>query len=242
VFFKLAYGLLVGPEDVQVYDLRGGAPAASLPSLKEAMQVAGRGKGRVTIVVSDAHCRYLVMQRPRGVRHRGELIAAMRQCFDGMFGDARRWTLRHHASPSAQSDMVVGMDSDLLECIGAEARAAGVSVVSIRPHWTAWASRLRRETRRGDHWIIACDAVWASVGYVSNGQCRFARAVRLQEGHCSVVDLLARARAHVDVPDESAPVWVGGTALPHGDAGSLAGAGPVTCADSIALWGEEGAA
>ena len=164
MFLKLAYGLLVGPEDVQVYDLRGEATAASLPSVKEAMQVAGRGKGRVAIVVSDAHSRYLVMQRPQAVRHRGELIAAMRQRFDAMFGDARRWALRHHASPSAQSDVVVGMDADLLEHMGAEAQAAGVTVASIRPHWTAWASRLRRETRRGDHWIITSHAAWASVG------------------------------------------------------------------------------
>ena len=239
MFLKLAYGLLVGPEDVQVYDLRGEATAASLPSVKEAMQVAGRGKGCVAIVVSDAYCRYLVMQRPRGIRHRGELVAAMRQRFDAMFGDARRWALRHHASPSAQSDVVVGMDADLLEHIGAEAQAAGVTVASIRPHWTAWASRLRRETRRGDHWIITSHAAWASVGYVSNNQCRFARAVRLQDAHQPLADLLARARAHLDVPDESAPVWVGGMAVPHGDAAALAGCGPVTCADSMALWGAQ---
>ena len=78
MFFKPTYGLMVGPDDIQVHDFRGNAPVVALPTLKEAMEVAGRTKGRLNIVVSDAHCRYLVMERPRGLRHRNELIAAMR--------------------------------------------------------------------------------------------------------------------------------------------------------------------
>jgi hypothetical protein len=237
MFFQPAYGLLVRPEDVEVADLRGGVPPASVPTLKDAMDIARPGKGRLAIVVSDAHCRYLVMSRPRGLRHRKELMAAMRQRFEATFGDSRRWMLRHHASPLAHLDLVVGMDAELLQRIDAQARAAGVTVASIRPHWTAWASHFQRETRRGDHWVIAGDHAWASIGHIRHGQCHFAQTVRLQEGHDSVADLLARAWAHVDMPEGSAAVWVGGAALPQGDTFEIAGCGSVIFAQSHALWG-----
>ncbi|MBW8829987.1 MAG: hypothetical protein JF606_11230 [Burkholderiales bacterium] len=227
-------GLLVGPQSVHTYDLKRGSSLGSALNLSQALEAFRGSRAQLEVVLSDAHCRYLVMPRPEGVRNRAELSAAMQSRFRAMFGDVEGWQVRHEAQPFAEHDFVAGADGGLLTELEDLAQAARVRVVSIRPHWVAWARHFRRRTRRGDHWVVGTDGTWVSLGYVSNGQCRQARALRVEAGAPNLEDLLARERAFVDDVNPAAPVWMGGapTAPVSLSTGIL-----LTAVGPAALWG-----
>lgn len=230
---KPRIGLFVGSRSVQAHDLRQRAGIGSFGSLPEALASLGAARADLEIVLSDAFCRYLVMTRPQGVRSRAELSAAMRNRFQAMFGEVESWRLGDCAAPLAKEDLVVGVSRELADRITDDAHAAAARICSMRPHWIAWARHFRAQTRRGQHWIIAADDGWVSVGYVSAGLCRLARSLRLPPGEVNVGDLLARARAFIDDTDAHAGVWLCGEGLaPGSDA-----AGPFTHAPGAALWG-----
>jgi hypothetical protein len=227
---------LVGPdESVELY---ASAPApVGTVTLDEAFALSARAASKkdraVEIVLSDAHCRYLVMARPQGVRNRAELSAAMHSRFNAMFGDVESWSLRHEAAPGASHDLVVGVKRELLDRIDELERASGLRVASVRPHWIAWARHFQRETRRGHHWVVASHGGWASLGYLADGQCLLARSLRLPSGEASFESLVSREKAFLADPVETlAPVWCGGTGIRLPFAGPM----PVVREDTACLW------
>ena len=227
-------GLIVGTSVTQSFDLRSGARLGSSPSLAQALEPHHGSRARLDLVLGDAHCRYLVMARPQGIRNRSELAAAMLSRFQATFGDSGDWQLRHQAAPRAQHDLVTGVEQGLLTDIEAQAEAARLHVVSIRPHWVAWARHLRRNTRRGNHWIVSSDGAWVSLGYLSQGECRQARSLRLPPG-ASLNDLLARERAFLDEIDLAATVWLGGHGIDTSE--PLDGGATLELAEAAAFWG-----
>lgn len=226
-------GLFVAPDVVHAYDLRLRTALGVYPALEAAFALCLRSRARVDVVLSDAHCRYLVLARPEGIRNRTELMAAARSRFRATFGDTDRWQLQLGSSPGGERDFVAGAESALVTEIEARATAGRVRVASIRPQWVAWARHFQPGTRRGNHWIVSADRTWASVGYVSDGQCLQARALRLDSG-TSLEDLLARERALVSNADPAAEVWLGGLGL-DAVATPFSG-GRLTVAGPGALW------
>jgi hypothetical protein len=227
-------GLYAGPQGVRSYDLRLRRPLAAGRDLATTLAPLSGSRARLEVVLSDAYCRYLVMPRPEGIRNREELTAAVHNRFHAAFGDTPAWQLQHSGEPFERQDFVAGVDASRIEEVEAAALAAGLTVVSMRPHWLAWARHFRRNTRRGTHWIVVPDTDWLSLGYVVDGRCLQARAVRLGGANTSLLDLLARERALVDGVDSQAAICIAGEDLPDATVPSSA---TVTRSPWGALWG-----
>ena len=207
-------GLLIGPQGVQVHDLRRRRALAPAADLAQALGGLRGSGASLSVLLSDAHCRYAVAPRPPGVRNRAELQAAAQSRFRAMFGDVDHWRVQCHASAWSELDFVAGVDGAVLDQLLSQAQAAQCRVVSIRPLWLAWAAHFRRQTRRGRHWVVASDGAWLGVGYLDDGVCLHARALRADAAVLDVDELLARERAFVADADPQATVWHGGSAAP----------------------------
>jgi hypothetical protein len=235
MFNRPRLGLFMGPRGVRVHDRKSRQSLPSANTLSEALAPLHGSRARLEIVLSDAHCRYLVVARPKGIRSRAELEAAAGSRFKAVFGDARPWTLKVDALPSADADFIAGVDRAVLDDIERAAQAAGLTVTSIQPHWVAWARHLHRATRSGPHWLVCSDGEWASLAYLSQGQCRHVRALRLDAGLGDVDSMLARERAFAGDVDANAAIWVCGVG-PFSPEAAVDGT-RVTAVDVGALWG-----
>lgn len=189
-------------------------------ALQSQLDGMGDHRGPIAVVLSDAWCRYVTTPRPSGIRNHQELQAALHGRFEAVYADEPgEWTLAHHAHPTAHTDLVVGARTALLGKIQSSAQAKGVKVLSIKPHWVHWHDHWHKALSRGQHWLISADSQWAGIGYVDDGHCLFARAVRLQVGaQASTLDeLLARHQALVSQAHGDAHIWVGGNGLDLGE-------------------------
>lgn len=232
-------GIFMGPQEVRSFDLRLRHPLARGTDLASVLAPLRGSQARLEVVLSDAHCRYLVVPRPEGIRNRDELSAALLSRFQSAFGDGDGWQLRHDAAPFDTHDVVCGIDEASLHTLQSQADASGLTLHTIRPHWVAWARHFARQTRRGHHWLIAADDGWASIGYLVNGRCTQVRALRLPAGARRLDDLLARERAFVEGSDPNAAVWVAGNGFP---APATTTGTALTSAHAEALWGAPEAA
>ena len=226
-------GLLVGPEYVRVHDLRRGQARAAAADVAQALAALGSPPVQLSVLLSEAFCRYAVVPRPPGVRNRGELRAAAKSRFRTIFGDGEPWQLAVDASPWHELDFVAGVDAGVLQPLLAQAKAAGHDVLSVKPLWLAWAGHHRRRLARGGHWLISADgAGWLGVGYFADGLCRHARALRAEHDRPDVAELLAREAAFVDGADTQARIWLAGLPAPA----SLDDAARVTALAHTAPW------
>jgi len=230
-------GLLIGPQGVSAQDLRSGRALPAAAGVAQALE-GQRGSGaRLSVLLSDAYCRFAVVHRPPGVRSASELQAAAQSRFRAMFGDVERWRVACDASPRHDLDFVAGVDGAVLEPLLAQAQQAGLRVISVKPLWLAWATHFRRQTRRGRHWVLAHEAAadggWLGLGYFEDGVCRHARALRAEDGPPDIDALLARERAFVAGADPLAAVWLGGAAAPA----RLASGAGVSALAQAAPWG-----
>lgn len=224
-------GLHVAPGVVTAFDLRAGQVLGKHPSVAEAFAPLTGTRARVSVVLSDAHCRCLVTTRPPGVRNRRELSAAAESRVRTLFGETGRWRVRLGALPAAGPDFVAAADGAVLDALEDQASEAGLRIVAVRPHWVAWAHHFRVQVRRDAHWVVSLDEGWATLGHIRAGQCVHARTVR-RSPDLALDDLVARESALADAGAVSTPVWLG--AAPA-DA-PLAPAVPAT-----ALWNVKGA-
>ncbi len=233
-FWNLAHhGMLVGSSGVLARKMSGTQAASAAADPGAAFAAIGPAPARLTLWLSDAHCRYAVLKRPPGLRNAAELQAAAASRFRAMFGDVEHWRVRCEASPRHELDFVAGVDGTMLDTLLAQAAAARCEVVSVRPLWLAWAAHFGRHTRRGAHWVLAEHGGWRGIGYLENGVCRHARALRAEDGLDALDDLLARERAFVAGADPAAPLWLGGRATAPA---RLASGAPVTCVAEPAPW------
>lgn len=201
----------MGPESVHVFDRDSGLVNAFSTGLPKAIDSLRSEKPVLEIVLSDAYCRYCVTERPAGLRNCSELQAALRNRFRAIFGSVDSWLVGFEAAPFSQRDFVAGVDNQIVDSIYELADAAGMRVVSVVPHFVAWARALRSKIRRGHHWVVAADKHWLSLGYFQDGQCMQARTLRLNPEAVNLVDLLNREQALVFDVDLKAPVWFGGS-------------------------------
>lgn len=227
----------IGSHAVQSFDLVRKELRAECGNFGQACTELADGlkpRAVAQVVVSDAHCRYLVLPRPAGVRNRAELDAAVGMRFNTVFGDATAWALKRHSPAWTERDFVVGLRKDMLAEIHAGCQAARLKLRSVKPHWIALAARLRRQTSSGAHWIVSDDGSWGAVGYVKDGQCLHLRSLRT-DARPSLQELLAREQAFLaeEVPD--APVWTA-------DLSPLTRLSSLTAGSGGALWDIGGAA
>lgn len=204
-------GLFVGPESTQIFGRDPGTAAASPLGLAQTIDSLRSFKGKLEVVLSDEYCRYCVMDRPAGLRNRAELNVAVQNRFRAIFGNVDTWQVAYDAAPFSQRDFVAGVDDQIIQSILGLADAAGLRVMSIRPHFVAWAREFRSQIRRGRHWVVAADKHWLSLGYFQEGQCLQARTLRLNTDTANLEDLLNRERAFISDMDPRARVWLGGS-------------------------------
>jgi hypothetical protein len=208
--------LELGVSHATLHDAAGTAVARSTLAELDAALPGWLGDARRTeldVLLSDAHCRYLAVPRPAGARNASELAAAAQHRFAAMFGAVDDWLVKQHAAPFGSHDLVVGVSKEHANRLQALAAATGVRLRSLRPMWLAWARHFGPSLQRGAHWVVASDGAWVSVGYVVDGSCRSARALRLHGARASLEDLLARERALVEAAVVDAAVWYGGRGL-----------------------------
>lgn len=241
MFTRPRLGLFVAPGGVQAYDLRLRRALAPAPDLARALAPHQGSRARLEVVLSDVYCRYLVMARPAGIRSGAELEAAAQSRFKAVFGDLEPWELKLETPAFADTDFIAGADRGVVAEIESQAELVDATPVSIRPHWVAWARHFQRATRRGQHWLVCSDGDWMSLGYISQGCYRTARALRMDGGRADLHGLLARERAFSDGIDPAASIWVCGSGI------SAQASSPtdsrVTAVSPGALWGVvEGAA
>lgn len=227
------HGMLVGPTGVLTREMRGTKAPVAAGDAAAGLAAIGPAPARLTLWLADSFCRYAVLKRPPGLRNAAELQAAAASRFRAMFGEVDAWRVSCQASPWHEMDFVAGVDGELLATLLAQAAAARIDVVSVRPLWLAWAAHFARQTRRGRHWVLGEFGGWRGVGYIEDGICRHARALRAEDGLDGLDDLLARERAFVADADPAAPLWIGGRATAPA---RLASGAAVSCVGEPAPW------
>ncbi len=129
-------------------------------------------------VLSDRLVRYLVAERPRGVRSVSELRLALETRFEQAFDAAAAdWTIAMAARPFAQFFVLCAVPRRLLEATRAALSQTG-TCASIRPFL---ACELDRHATRapGDCWYAAAARDCVALARIAGGECERIRVMRL---------------------------------------------------------------
>lgn len=126
----------------------------------------------VKVIVSDAHCRYLLLPRPVGARNRAELEAAVTARFHASFGDnSENWSLRIDSAPQAQHDLTIAIRRHLLDKLEQLAIDTGKRLQSVQPLWVWSAAQSARQRSKSDHWLVVAQGKVCTAGLFRNGSC-----------------------------------------------------------------------
>lgn len=188
----------------------GGALDVDLAALTSLAAASGR---RLNVTLSDAHCRYLCVARPIGVRNREELEHVLREHFTADFGDSdASWSLAFHTPIGSNTDLVVGVRTELLSALRSAASLSGLEIRTIRPFWAACRDRLAGQLSTGAHWLITAVDGWVVMGYLTNGECRFVRSMRppAQGAQLTLNEAMNRHEVLLPDADPLAQIWLVG--------------------------------
>lgn len=137
----------------------------------------GKANG-IRVIVSDAYARYLVLPRPKGVRSRAELEAAIDVRFHASFGDGgeagKAWILRTDSAPRAHHDLVCAVRRQVHEALTQVATTLKTPLLSVQPLWIWCAAQLEaaRHPRHPDgHWLIVAQGKVITAGLFQAGRC-----------------------------------------------------------------------
>lgn len=182
-------------------------------SFAEALRPHLTRRARVHVVVGDHHCRYLSITRPPGVQSRSELHAVLQAHFDASFPSPSQnegWALACTTPPGGPIDLVSAIRQGLVASLAQATQEAQCTLVSMRPHWTAWARRQGRALRKGAHWLLSQDDSRYTVGYIESGQCLYARTAPMAEAYRHPGQIIARESALFAASRPEAMVWLAG--------------------------------
>lgn len=167
----------------------------------------------IDVVVSDAHCRYLVLPRIAGTQGRRELAEGIAARFAASFGDdAADWVLQHDASPLGTEDLVCGMRRTVVEAILGGLGDARRRAYRVQPLWV-WCSQAPLGKPHAPHWLASSDGHTLTLGLFHQRRCVGVRATRL--GTSGLAAALNREAALQAAHSAGTPVWLfGGVGTP----------------------------
>ena len=186
-------------------------PEAALQALAATLATpAWRGAPR-RIVLSDRLVRYLVMERPEGVRSAAELRLACEARFQASFDrPAAEWRIDVDARAFARRFLVCAMPRRLLDGLSRTFGANG-QLVSLRPYLV---SELGRRARRlpVPCWFVAATRDCLTLAGLADDGCRVVRVLTAEQPSVAAIeDLVARETLLAGEVDSDAPVLVSGT-------------------------------
>jgi hypothetical protein len=201
------------------------APALASP--------AWRGAGR-RVVLSDRLARYLVLERPEGVRSLAELRLACEARFQASFDrPAAEWEIALDARPLARRFLACGVRKRLLQAMTSAFGAHG-ALLSLRPYLIAELAR-RAARLPAPCWFVTAARDCVTLAAVTEAGCAVVRVLAAEEPPSvqTIEQALARERLLAADVDGDAPVLVAGAI-----AGDLA-ASAMRRVDAPS-WGTEG--
>ncbi len=211
--------LWVGADNVSLRDPQGAIHCITFhdaDALRAGVATLAAEQSRwraIDVVVSDAHCRYLVLPRIAGTQGRRELADGIAARFAASFGDdAADWLLQYDAPPFGSDDLVCGMRRSTAEAILDGLRAARRRVFRMQPLWV-WCSESALGKSRAPHWLASSDGHTLTLGLFQQRRCVGVRATRLGSG--GLVAALNRETALQAAHSAGTPVWLfGGLGAP----------------------------
>ena len=162
------------------------------------------------VVLSDRLVRYVVMERPQGVRSSAELRLACEARFQASFErPAAEWEIAIDARPFAHDIFACGVSRRLLDAVRA-LFAAEASLASVQPFLVC---ELRRLARRlpAECWFIAVARDCVTLAGIRRGACRFTRVLAMDQPTLPMIrDALEREALLTGELGADAPVLIAG--------------------------------
>ncbi|GAA5175873.1 hypothetical protein GCM10025771_09230 [Niveibacterium umoris] len=172
---------------------------------------ATRWRG-IEVVVSDAHCRYLVLPRAAGIQGRAELDASIAARFASAFGDdPADWLLQRDGALLGDSDLVCALRRDTADAIRAGLADARRRLHRLQPLWV-WCSRQPVGDARKPHWLASSDGDTLTMGLFHQQHCVAVRSTRRDAGGLGAA--LSREAARQADHATGTPVWLFGAEAP----------------------------
>jgi len=162
------------------------------------------------VALSDRLVRYLVVDRPRGVRSRRELKAVAQARFASVFdADPAQWRIAMDEQPGRSRVVACGIARELFDRV-VQVFGAGGACRAVRPFL---AHELARRARRvpDECWLAVAARDCVALAAVSGGECLRIGVFAEQELRPGAIAERVRRESllHGDVP-ENAPVVVAG--------------------------------
>ena len=198
--------LALDPEHPQEWSKAARATLA-VPSLRNVPRI---------VVLSDRLVRYVVMERPQGVRSSAELRLACEARFQTSFErPAAEWEIAIDARPCARDVFACGVSRRLLDAVRGLFAAEG-SVASVQPFLVCELQRLARRLP-AECWFIAVARDCVTLAGIRHGVCRFVRVLASDQPTLQTIrDALEREALLTGEIAADAPVLIAGVV--EGDA------------------------
>ena len=163
-----------------------------------------------TVVLSDRLVRYIVMERPQGVRSSAELRLACEARFQASFErPASDLEIAIDARPFAHDIFACGVSRRLLETVRALFAAEG-GLASVQPFLVCELQRLARRLP-AECWFIAVARDCMTLAGIRRGACRFTRVLAAERPTLPMIqDALEREALLTGELDADAPILIAG--------------------------------
>ena len=162
------------------------------------------------VVLSDRLVRYVVMERPQGVRSSAELKLACEARFQASFErPAAEWEIAIDARPFARHIFACGVSRRLRDAVRALFAADG-TLASVQPFLVC---ELRRLARRlpAECWFIVVARDCVTLAGIRRGECRFVRVLAAEHPSLAMIqDALEREALLTGELTADAPVLIAG--------------------------------
>jgi hypothetical protein len=180
---------------------------------------AWRGTAR-RVVLSDRLVRYLVMQRPEGVRTGAELRLACEARLQASFDfPASEWQIAIDARPFARHFFVCALPRRLVDTVRTTFAGAG-ELVSLQPFLVCELQRLARRLP-AQCWFVAIARDCVTLAGIAENDCRLVRVLAAEQPEMATVqEALGRESLLTDEIALDAPTLVAGVL--QGDTGTTA--------------------
>ena len=162
------------------------------------------------VVMSDRLVRYMVMERPQGVRSGAELRLACEARFQASFErPAAEWEIAIDARPFARHIFACGVSRRLIDAVRAVFSLEG-SLASLQPFLVC---ELRRLARRlpGECWFVVVARDCVTLAGIKHGECRVIRVLTAEQPNLGLIrDALERETLLTGQLAADAPVLIAG--------------------------------
>lgn len=115
---------------------------------------------RLSCIVAGEGARYQIVPWRDELSHPAQRQLLAEQCFREAYGDvARGWTVHQHATRYGAATLACAIDTALLDQLDAQARARGLTLMSVQPALMHAYNLARHKMSPGLHWFVALDTV-----------------------------------------------------------------------------------